>query len=111
MGRRSSQTPRLLRSGLVTATVTLLLSVALTLTPARKVAAQATDTHIVVSEVLYDLDGTDRSREYVEFANLGTKDWDPHNCWIYRWDTDETGAARDPVMLQIAGDGAKNLQP
>src|SRR5438093_1424872 len=111
MGRSRSQTSHPSWSGPVAAAVTLLLSVALTLTPARKTAAQAGDTHIVVSEVLYDLDGTDRAREYVEFANLGTKDWDPHNCWIYRWDTDETGAARDPVMLQITGDGAKELKP
>jgi hypothetical protein len=111
MGRSRSQTARPPWSGLVAAAVPLILSVTFTLAPARKAIAQAGDTHIVFSETIYDLDGTDRTREYLEFANLGDKDWDPHSCWIYRWAANEGGAVEDQIMIQIAGDGAKNLKP
>jgi hypothetical protein len=111
MERSRSQSSRLARPGLVAVAITFLLSIGFALVPARRALAQAGNTHIVVSEVLYDLDGTSQSRTYIEFANLGPQDWDPHNHWIYRWAAREDGTIEDQVMIQIAGDGAKDLKP
>src|SRR5262249_12245372 len=51
------------------------------LAPLRHAHAQAGDTHLVFSEILADLDGTDRYREFYEIANLGDKPWDAKNHW------------------------------
>src|SRR5947208_17085658 len=83
----------------------LLLSGALTLGPTRRVAAQAGNTHIVISEVVGELDGTDRARYYFEFANLGTTDFDFAGCWIYMWSEPSQAAPLAEKLIRIAGTG------
>jgi hypothetical protein len=66
--------------------------------------------------VVYDLEGTDRFREYIEIANLGTTPWDPRGHWLYRWavrtlEVNDANGLLPQVMLQISGEGAANLQP
>jgi hypothetical protein len=56
--------------------------------------------HLAISELNWELQGTDRTRECWEVANLGTAAWNPNDYWLLRIAAADGGTQQGFVRIQ-----------
>jgi hypothetical protein len=71
-----------------------------TLLPSPRAQAQG-QPRLAISEVGWEFQGTDRTREYWEIANLDTVAWNPNNYWLLR--TAAAAIATQQGFVRIQG--------
>jgi hypothetical protein len=72
-----------------------------TLLPAQRAHAQG-QPRLAISELGWEFQGTDRTRECWEIANLDTVAWNPNNFWLLRIAAAATGTQQGFVRIQGA---------